>query len=138
MIAPTLLSKRRYHGLAEIWHTVSRSAFAELKYSYLRLLLCMIAMTVIFVAPLCGILLTMVGEGEGTLCNTAFFGGLLACAVMCFTYYPTIRYFSLPVVFVLPLPLIAILYLMMTITSAVRYTFGVRSCWKGRKYTRRD
>jgi hypothetical protein len=34
------------------------------------------------------------------------------------------------------MPVIAILYLMMTWTSALRYFAGERSRWKGRSYTK--
>lgn len=54
MNGPTLLSKRGYDTLGGLWKMVSRSAFTELEYSYLKLLGCFIAMTIAFVVPFIG------------------------------------------------------------------------------------
>ena len=45
------------------------------------------------------------------------------------------RFFELRALYAFTLPLAALLYAGMTLDSALRHAFGVRSSWKGRAYT---
>ena len=60
--------------------------------------------------------------------------GLLARAVMIFTYLSTLHFYDLSPLWALLMPLAGALYLGMTWSSALRYWRGVRSRWKGRVY----
>jgi hypothetical protein len=44
-------SMRAYETLGDFWNLVARSAFAELKFSVSRLLLCSAAMLILFCVP---------------------------------------------------------------------------------------
>jgi hopene-associated glycosyltransferase HpnB len=137
-VAPDLLSIRQYQTLGEIWHMVMRTAFTELKYSYVRLFLCVVAMVFTFIVPILGVLgypALWMGGGEHQPAYLWAWGVAVASyCLICTSYYPTVRYLRLPALFLLSLPLAASLYLLMTLHSAWRYTRGVRSAWKGRKY----
>jgi len=61
---------------------------------------------------------------------------LIALIAMMGSYLPTIRYYRLPLYWVLTLPAAAVLFLAMTWTSAIRYLRGERSRWKNRSYMR--
>jgi hypothetical protein len=61
---------------------------------------------------------------------------LLSLAIMFFTYIPTLRFYRRSWAWALGLPFIAVLFLAMTWTSAIRYWQGERTRWKGRIYRR--
>lgn len=137
LTAPALVSTREYATLGELWRMVTRSAFTELRYSYLRLVGCLLAMLTTFAVPIAGMAAAIWTVSAGTAGVAAAAIGIastVAYGVMSLTYAPTIRHFRLPQIFALTLPLAALLYLAMTIDSARRYAFGVRSAWKGRSY----
>ncbi len=120
-------SQRTYDGLGEIWNMVARTAFNQLRYSVLLLLLATALLCATFLAPLIGILV-----GAGSLQLVAGLG----LVVMMFVYHPTLRYYQRSPLWALLLPLSGGLYLAMTWTSALRYWRGEGSRWKGRNYAR--
>ena len=145
LVSPDLLSLREYQTLGEIWHMVTRSAFTELKYSYLRLLFCIVAMTVTYFVPIVALVYALgllacyvqsVPTNAAVLISTLTLAGI-ACATLFLTWYsyrPTIAYLKVSKWFAFSLPVAALLYLLMTLHSAWRYLFGVKSAWKGRQY----
>ena len=118
---------RPYGSLANIWNMVARTAYTQLRYSVLLLLVCTVLMLVGYVAPLAALVL-----GDMSAKLTA----LLALGLICFSYLPTIKYYDLPIAWTITLPLAAALFLAMTWTSAYRYMRGERSRWKNRSYER--
>lgn len=120
-------SQRRYADLASVWNMVARTAFTQLRYSTVLLLLCTLLMTAAFWAPPLGLL-----SDSLPLRLAAVF----ACTAMMASYLPTLRFYAVPSVWCLSLPLSATLYLAMTWASAWRYWRGERSRWKGRSYRR--
>lgn len=115
------VSLRSYGQLSEIWNMVARTAYTQLRYSPLLLLLCTILMGITYLIPLLAIFTTPLLA-------------LLIILLLVIIYKPTIVYYNLPIVWVLTLPLAGVLYLLMTWSSALRYYQGQRSHWKGRKY----
>lgn len=122
-----VFAARPYPSLASIWNMVARTAFAELRYSTLLLLLCTALLVVLFVVPVIG--LTSPDYATRGLC-------VAAMAAMVRSYLPVLRYYEQPKLWALTLPLAAALYLAMTWTSALRYFRGERSRWKNRTYQR--
>jgi len=120
---------RPYKDLAELWNMVARSAYTQLNYSHWLLLLCSLILLVLFVAPP----LALFGPDE-----TARYLGIAAWLVMALTYLPTLLFYHRSPLWVLTLPLIGVLYLGMTWTSALRYWRGERSHWKDRTYLRQE
>jgi len=125
-LSHTVQSHRGYDSLAAIWNTVARTAFTQLHYSALLLLLCTLIMSSMFwCAPLSAILYT----------DTVFVASsVLAWLAMLIVYTPVLRFYRSSPFWVIALPLIGTLYLMMTWTSAFRYWRGVRAHWKNRRY----
>jgi hopene-associated glycosyltransferase HpnB len=139
LTAPDLLSRRTYTRLYEIWRMVTRSAFTELKYSYLRLIGCVLAMGFAFGVPLAALAAPLLclqpsATTASWLTAATFAVAALASTAMILTYVPTVHHFGLKKVWSLTLPITALLYLAMTIDSARCYALGVRSAWKGRNY----
>ena len=113
--------------LASFWRMVARTAFTQLRYSFLLLIACSAIMVLMFVVPVIGI---VVGGPEVRI---AAWLGLL---FMIISYVPTARFYRQSLLVPLALPLAGIAFLLMTYTSALWYARGVRSQWKGRAYDR--
>jgi len=120
-------SRRPYEGLRGIWEMVARTAYTQLRYSPLLLLVCTWIMLTAFGAPLAGL-----AAGPA---STRIVSGV-ALAAMGLSYAPVLRYYGLSPAEAAALPVSAGLYLAMTWTSALRYLRGVRSSWRGRVYGR--
>lgn len=120
-----VLSKRSCTRLAEIWNMVARTAYTQLRYSLLLLLLCSVIMLLMYCLPIFGLICF-----DGLAWTLSLFSLLM----MIIMYSPTLKFYSLNLVWAFAMPFIASLYLLMTWTSAVRYWHGVRSEWKGRIY----
>ena len=118
---------RPYDSLANIWNMVARTAYTQLRYSFLLLLICTVLMLVGYVVPLVALAL-----GDVNTKLTA----LLALGLIWYSYFPTVKYYDLPIAWTITLPLAAALFLAMTWTSAYRYLRGERSRWKNRSYER--
>jgi len=116
---------RRYETLATVWNMVARSAFTQLRHSWLLLL----AVTALFVAMfwLPAICLFSAPRWPVVL-------ALIALFAMVASYVPILRFYRLPVAWAAALPIIATLFLAMTWSSAWRSRFGKGPTWKGRRY----
>ena len=118
-------SLRSYNGLGTIWNMVARTAFTQLHYSALLLILCSVLLLVTFCLPVMCLAL-------GTALSRCL--SAIALGAMILSYLPTLRFYQLPVWWALTMPLTGILYVGMTWSSAIRYMHGRRSQWKGRIY----
>ena len=121
-------SSRPYESLNHIWNMVARTAFTQLHYSNIMLGLCSALLVLTFIVPVVGVV-------SGTA--IVRFVSITALAAMGLTYLPTLRFYDLPPVWILSLPLAACLFLAMTWTSAIRYWCGERTRWKARSYERK-
>jgi len=120
-----VISQRPYLGLSEIWDMVARTAYSQLFYSKILLLICTFLMSLLYILPIVGLFI---------LSGGAWFCALFSLIAMSGLYLPTVSFYGLPRLWVLMMPVIAGLYLLMTWTSAIRYWCGERSRWKGRIY----
>jgi hopene-associated glycosyltransferase HpnB len=123
-------SLRRYRGLREIWDMVARTAFTQLKYSYVYLLICTVLMVIGFVIPVIG--LFWYPWGGWNLVS------LVIVIMMMTTYSSSLRFYGMSTFWALTMPLIGVLFLAMTWSSAYRYWNGQRAQWRGRSYSRRS
>jgi len=120
-------SVRGYRRLKEIWDMVARAAFAQLRYSVGLLVLCTLAMLLVY-----GIPAVMVASSNIVMRGLS----LGSLAIMFLTYVPILRFYNRSWAWALCLPFIAALFLAMTWTSAIRYWRGEQTRWKGRVYRR--
>lgn len=118
-------SIRPYPHFADIWQMVSRTAFTQLRYSLVLLLLTVLGLTVVWLVPPAAMLF-----GSGW--TSAFGAG--AFAIACATYIPTLRRYERSPLWSLTLPLIALFYMAATVASAFKHWFGSGSNWKARAY----
>jgi hopene-associated glycosyltransferase HpnB len=116
-------SLRRYPKLAEIRRMVVRSAYAQLRYSPLRLIGTLAGMITTYLLP---VLFTLFAHGLGQA------EGAIAWALMALCSAPTLRFYGRPTVSALALPAIAAIYTAFTMDSAAQYWRGRGGYWKGR------
>ncbi|MEU3655213.1 glycosyltransferase [Streptomyces sp. NPDC032161] len=130
-LAERVDSVRPYPRLADLWRMVSRSAYTQLRHSPVLLLGTVLGLALVYLAPPVALVAGLLGGDP-----VAAWAGGAAWAVMAGTYLPMLRYYrqspwSAPL-----LPFTALLYLLMTVDSAVRHHRGRGAAWKGRTYAR--
>ncbi|MFE9405769.1 glycosyltransferase [Streptomyces sp. NPDC006530] len=130
-LADRVDSVRPYPGLGDLWRMVSRSAYAQLRHNPLVLLGTVAGLALVYLAPPVTFLAGLAGGGAG-----AAWAGGLAWLVMAVTYLPMLRYYRQPLALAPALPFTALLYLLMTVDSAVQHYRGRGAAWKGRTYAR--
>ncbi len=108
----SVLSHRPYNDLAAVWNMVARTAFAQLRYSALFLLLCTVLMMIAFWLPIAGLFFP---NPMAKVISAASLGAMML------SYLPTLKFYGVSRVFALALPLIGSFYLAMTWTSAIRF-----------------
>ncbi|MEU7176814.1 MULTISPECIES: glycosyltransferase [Streptomyces] len=128
-LADRVVSVRPYPRLAQLWRMVARSAYAQLRHRPSLLLGTVAGLALVYLAPPVT-LLAGVALGEAP---AAVLGGA-AWAVMCGTYLPMLRHYRQPLWTAPLLPFTALLYLLMTVDSAVQHYRGRGAAWKGRTY----
>ncbi|MFF4665554.1 glycosyltransferase [Streptomyces sp. NPDC001282] len=130
-LAERVDSVRPYPRLADLWRMVARSAYTQLRHSPVLLLGTVLGLALVYLAPPVALVAGLLGGDP-----VAAWAGGAAWAVMAGTYLPMLRYYrqspwSAPL-----LPFTALLYLLMTVDSAVRHHRGRGAAWKGRTYAR--
>jgi hopene-associated glycosyltransferase HpnB len=116
-------SLRAYSTFAEFRRMVSRSAFAELRYSPLRLAGAIGGMALVYVAPL---LFAIFARGVAQ----AF--GAVTWVMMAIALAPMLRLYGRFLIGGFALPAIAAAYVAFTFDSALQYWRGRGGYWKGR------
>ncbi|MEO0455257.1 MAG: glycosyltransferase [Cyanobacteria bacterium P01_A01_bin.114] len=128
-LSTTTRSLRPYPNLQSIWSMVTRSAYTQLNYSPWLLLGTVLGMTLVYLVPPLGLLLGLLW-GQPALALTGLTGWLL----MALAYWPTLRLYEGSPLLAFALPVIALLYTLMTLDSARRHWAGQGGAWKGRVY----
>lgn len=116
-------SIRPYYGFGAIAAMIARSAYAQLRYSPMRLVGALIGLALVYLAPP---LLALTGSGAARLF------GLTAWVLMAVSFAPMLRFYARSVIWGIALPAIAAFYAACTLLSAVAYWQGRGGMWKGR------
>ena len=114
---------RSYWTFAELRNMIARTAFTQLHYSILLLVLALAGLFVAFLLPWFSFL-----SGE----DPAWFLASTAICLMTVTFGVTVRFYGLPWPWALTLPFAAVFYGYATCVSAARYWLGRGAQWKGR------
>ncbi|GAA2751630.1 glycosyltransferase [Kitasatospora cinereorecta] len=130
-LAEQVDSVRPYPGLGPLWRMVSRSAYAQLRHSVVLLAGTVLGLSLVYLVPPAALAVGLAAGWWGP----AVLGGA-AWAVMAGTYLPMLRYYRQPAWAAVLLPFTALLYLLMTVDSAVQHWRGRGAAWKGRTYPR--
>ena len=123
-------SVRPYGGFRGVWNMVARSAYTQLAYSPWLLAGCVAGMVLVFAIPPVAL------AGSPWFGPAAAVPGLAGYGLMCAAYLPTLTFYDRPAVAALLLPVAAMLYTAMTVSSAIRHWNGKGGGWKGRVYPR--
>lgn len=132
-LADRVDSVRPYPRLGDLWHMVSRSAYAQLRHSPVLLAGTVAGLALVYLVPPVA---AVVGAATGSAVPAVL--GAAAWLVMAGTYVPMLRYYRQPLGLAPLLPFTAFLYLLMTVDSAVQHYRGRGAAWKGRTYARPD
>ncbi|GLI91962.1 glycosyltransferase [Methylocystis echinoides] len=116
-------SLRPYPHFADIERMVTRSAYAQLDYSPLKLAGAVVGMCLVYLAPP---LIVVLAE------SPARDIALVAWLIMAQAYMPSLRFYGLSRARAFALPLIAACYTWFTAVSAWRHMRGRGGEWKGR------
>lgn len=121
-------SHRAYDTLGPIWHMVARTAFTQLRHSWLLLAALTLVFAAMFWLPV-AVLLAWPGALAVSL-------AVVALIAMMIGYVPTLLFYQVSPAWVLAMPVIGTLYLAMTWWSALRHAIGLGAAWKDRRYPR--
>ena len=116
-------SIRRYDSFGAVAAMISRSAYAQLRYSPLLLLATIAGLALIYAAPP---LLAILAHGFARL------GGAAAWALMAVAYQPMLAFYRRSPLWGLALPVIAAFYAGCTLLSSWQHARGRGGTWKGR------
>ena len=136
-LTTSVRSVRPYHGLADLWDMVARSAYTQLRYSPWLLAGTLAGLAWLYVLPpvsaIAGLIALAGGAGRigagALLCAAAGAAGWAAMAV---SYLPMLRLYRLSPLRAPTLPAIALMYAAMTADSGRRHYAGRGGAWKGR------
>jgi hopene-associated glycosyltransferase HpnB len=128
-LTDSTMSLRAYDSLATIWNMIARTAYTQLHYNPFLLLATLLGMTLVY-------LMAPIAVAIGLITSHALLVGvaILTWLLMAIAYLPTLKLYRLGPVWSLSLPLIAFLYTLMTLDSALRHWRGQGGGWKGRVY----
>ncbi|USI71664.1 glycosyltransferase [Sphingomonas morindae] len=116
------VSIRPYGGWRAIGAMIARSAYAQLRYSPLLLLLTLCGMALVYCVPP----LAVLAGGWTSL------AGLAAWALMAVSFVPMARFYGRSPFWGVALPAIGLFYAGATLISALRHWQGRGGMWKGR------
>jgi hopene-associated glycosyltransferase HpnB len=116
-------SVRPYNTLSDVRQMISRSAYAQLRYSPLLLAATTAGMAITFVIPPMLAIFTA---------GLPRYLGLLTWLMMAISFMPTLRFYRVSRLWSITLPGIASLYLYYTLNSAYQYLRRRGGQWKGR------
>jgi hopene-associated glycosyltransferase HpnB len=122
-------SLREYNSLDTIWDMVARTAFTQLNYSPLLLVGTVIGMSLVYLVAPVGLIIGFWQDNYLIIALSS-----LIWLLMSLCYFPTIRLYKISPLWSFSLPVIALLYNLMTIDSALRHWQGKGGYWKGRVY----
>ncbi|WP_066650054.1 MULTISPECIES: glycosyltransferase [Sphingomonas] len=117
------VSIRRYETWGSVGAMISRSAYAQLRYSPVLLAGTLVGLALIYLAP---VLLTLFGEGYARGL------GLAAWVLMTIAFQPMLRFYRRSPLWGVALPAIALFYAAQTFASAWAHWRGRGGMWKGR------
>jgi hopene-associated glycosyltransferase HpnB len=116
-------SIRPYDGFGAVAAMISRSAYAQLRYSPLLLAGTLVGLALVYAAPP---LLALFGQGFARL------AGIAAWALMAIAFQPMLAFYRRSPLWGVALPVIAAFYAGCTLLSAWQHMRGRGGMWKGR------
>jgi hopene-associated glycosyltransferase HpnB len=132
-LTTTTRSLRPYPTLKSIWDMVARTAYTQLHYSPLLLIGTVSGMGLVYLLPPVGLIWGITTHHWPVMVTTG-----LTWLLMALAYWPTLRIYRGSPLLAFCLPMIGLLYTLMTMDSALQYWRGQGGSWKGRTYDRQS
>jgi len=129
-----VVSERNYKNLRTIWKMVSRTAFEQLKKSYLILIISLVGLFLTYLSPLIMILFCYIILEYNSLIPFITISNFASISIMTIVYYPTARFYNLKNIYYLTLPISALFYFLMTLSSGINNFVFNGNNWKDRTY----
>ncbi|CAN5201785.1 glycosyltransferase [soil metagenome] len=118
-----IISVRASDTVSDVGRMISRSAYAQLRYSPAILFGTIMGMLIVYLAPAA---VALFGHGLAA----AF--AATAWLLMALAFQPTLRYYGQSALWGPALPAIAVAYMVFTVNSALQHSQGRGGMWKGR------
>jgi hopene-associated glycosyltransferase HpnB len=122
-VSQNVISVRASETVGEVGQMISRSAYAQLRYSPAVLIGTIVGMVIVYLAP---VAIALLGHGLAAVFAAT------AWLLMALAFLPTLRYYGQPVLWGPALPAIALAYMVFTVNSALQHFQGRGGMWKGR------
>jgi hopene-associated glycosyltransferase HpnB len=122
-VSHDVISVRASETVSDVGQMISRSAYAQLRYSPAVLIGTIVGMMIVYLAP---VAITLFGHGLAAVFAAT------AWLLMALAFLPTLRYYGQPAFWGPALPAIALAYMVFTVNSALQHFQGRGGMWKGR------
>lgn len=123
------VSIREYRTARPIWRMVRRSAFDQLRYSWLLLAGAVSGLVLLFGVPPTLVAIAAAAPFAAGWRVTLALLGSAALAVTTLVFLPSVRLLGVPTVWAVSFPLAGLLYAAMTVDSALRHSLGRPTGW---------
>jgi chlorobactene glucosyltransferase len=137
----TLLRVRMYHGFAEAWRGIAKSAFAAINYSLLALAPGVAAVLAFFIGPYVALAIGLIQliqliqrPSSPPPLWALIWLPLLQVTLLWSAHLLLMRRFHLPLALVVLQPVTMVAVILTTLHAAVQTEFGAGISWKGRTY----
>lgn len=124
-----VVSLRDNSSFQSVWAMVKRTAFTQLRHSWLLMLGSILGLMWLYLGWLGLVIHGLSGGGPW-----AVLAGLVTWTLIAVAYWPNVRLLGLGLAHAFTLPFVAVLYGAMTFASAVDHLRGRGGAWKGRTY----
>jgi len=134
----SVTSVREYRSLRDVWDMVARSAFHQLRYSFLLLLGTVLGMLLLYAVPPVASLVGLVTIARSVPGGILLIGAAgAAWTLLSLSFVPILRHQGSRAWLAPCLPVAGVLYTAMTVSSAMRHWTGRGGVWKGRPFVGR-
>ena len=122
-------SKRTYQSLNEIWKMVSRTAFEQLNFSIIILIVCCLGMFLIYLTPYIFLAISIFALEKELMIIS-----LTTIFLITLVFSPVMKFYKVSKKYLICIPFFSSLYIIMTCSSAMNYYSKKGNKWKGRSY----
>ncbi len=122
-------SRRRYQSLNEIWKMVSRTAFEQLNFSIITLIICCLGMFLIYLTPYICLAISMFALKKELMIIS-----LTTIFLIILAFFPVMKFYKVSKKYLIFIPFFSLLYIIMTCSSAINHYSKKGNKWKGRSY----
>jgi hopene-associated glycosyltransferase HpnB len=122
-------SKRTYQSLNEIWKMVSRTAFEQLNFSIVILIVSCLGMFLIYLTPYIFLAISIFALEKELMIVS-----LTTIFLITLVFFPVMEFYKVSKKYLISIPFFSSLYIIMTCSSAINYYSKTGNKWKGRSY----